>query len=179
MVMSLMVMVMSMTASVFMMTVMAALLIVMMPVMAASVSMMVMLLVQTCFLEKIRWLRRLLNSLTDYFAVQLVPWGGNDGRIRILLPDQVNRLFEFLIRHGLGTAQYDCSSMFNLVAVKLSKVSQIALYFLAICNCNTTVQFDPAIFLHISDCTSHIGEFTHAGWLDENPVRMILLHDLF
>lgn len=55
----------------------------------------VMIMVKACFIEKIRRLGSLLYRIADHFPVKLIPWCCDDGSIRVFFPDQSDSLFEF------------------------------------------------------------------------------------
>ena len=118
----------------------------------------------------------LLHGLHDLLTGELVPGGGDDDCSGVLFPDQLYGLQKRFLLHAAGTTENNGSGVLNLVIVELAKVLHIDLYLGGICHS------DQCANLHIARIgllysLSHIRELAHAGWLDDDPVRMVNLHD--
>ena len=61
----------------------------------------------------------------DLLPVQLLPGGGDNGGLLVMLPDQRNSLIELFLRDLSRTAEHDGSRMGNLIDKKLSEILNV------------------------------------------------------
>ena len=69
----------------------------------------------------------LLHRFEDLPARQLVPRGGDQGRLVVVLPDEGDGRLEFCVVHPLGPGEDDGGGVFDLVVVELAEVLHIHL----------------------------------------------------
>ena len=94
-----------------------------------------------------------------------------------MLSQQTDDLIDFLLAQPLYVAQDNGAGVLHLVHVEFAEVLQIHLRLLGIYHGGEAVQLN-LIILQILNGDDNIGKLAHAGWLDENPVRMVLLDNL-
>ena len=121
----------------------------------------------------------LLHDLQELGAVDLVFRRRDDGRLRVESPDLFHSLLHFGIIRNVCTAQDDSSSRLHLVSIELAKVLQVHFAFLYIHHCGGAVQHHVRICLHALNRFLDVGELSDSGWLNEDPVRMVGVNDLF
>ena len=118
------------------------------------------------------------HSLQDLLAGQVVPIGGHDGGGGVLLAQQGYGSCHLVLRGGLGAAEQDAAGMADLVVVELAKVLHIQLDLVHVCYGNKAVQLHIQVLGHTFHSTGHVGQLAHAGRLDQDAVRVVLLHHL-
>jgi len=120
----------------------------------------------------------LLHSGQNGLAVQLVPGGGDDGGIPVLLPQQGHGSLQLLGADLLGAAENDGSGGLDLVVVKLTEVLHVYLYLRGIRHGDKAVQLHLRHILHgVLHRQDHIGQLPHARGLNEDAIRAeLLLH---
>ena len=118
------------------------------------------------------------HGLQDLLAGQVVPIGGHDGGGGVLLAQQGYGSCHLVLRGGLGAAEQDAAGMADLVVVELAKVLHIQLDLVHVCYGNKAVQLHIQVLGHTFHSTGHVGQLAHAGRLDEDAVRVVLLHHL-
>ena len=69
--------------------------------------------------------------------------------------------------------------MFDLVVEKLTEILHIQLAFRRIRNCGKAVQFHPGFSLNSLNSADDIRQFAHAGWFNNNPIRLKLFSAFF
>ena len=69
--------------------------------------------------------------------------------------------------------------MFDLVVEKLTEILHIQLAFRRIRNCGKAVQFHPGFSLNSLNSADDIRQFAHAGWFNNNPIRLKLFRAFF
>ena len=109
---------------------------------------------------------------------QFCPRGRDQRRMVITLPQQGHRCVQFRLRDGIGAGQDDGRSGFDLVIVELTKVLHIDLYLAGIRHRNGITQG----YIVTGDLLYrllYVGQLTHAGWLNNDTVGMVLFYDLF
>ena len=119
------------------MIVMAALtivIVVMMLVVMLMLSLLFQLCHQLCF-----QIGCTLDGCKNVLAIQFIPWSGNDGRLGIMLTNELHGLFQLVLRNITGSAQDNGSGMLNLIDKELSKILDIHLALGSIYNCYRTV----------------------------------------
>ena len=80
-----------------------------------------------------------LDGCKNVLAIQFIPWSGNDGRLGIMLTNELHGLFQLILRYITGSAQDNGSGMLNLIDKELSKILNIHLALRSIYNCYRTV----------------------------------------
>ena len=118
------------------------------------------------------------HSLQDLLAGQVVPIGGHDGGGGVLLAQQGYGSCHLVLRGGLGAAEQDAAGMADLVVIELAKVLHIQLDLVYVRYGNKAVQLHIQVLGHTFHSTGHVGQLAHAGRLDEDAVRVVLLHHL-
>ena len=118
------------------------------------------------------------HGLQDLLAGQVVPIGGHDGGGGVLLAQQGHGSCHLVLRGGLGAAEQDAAGMADLVVVELAKVLHIQLDLVHVCYGNKAVQLHIQVLGHTFHSTGHVGQLAHAGRLDQDAVRVVLLHHL-
>ena len=118
------------------------------------------------------------HGLQDLLTGQFVPCGGHDGSGGVLLAQQGDRSGDLLFAGGLGAAEQDAACVADLVVVELAEVLHIHLHLVHIGHGDKAVQLHIQMLGHAFHSAGHIGELAHAGGLDHDAVRMVLLHHL-
>ena len=118
-----------------------------------------------------------LQGIHHLLPGQLLPRGGHQGRLGIMLPQDGNSGIQFCLGNGVGTGKEDGGGGFDLIVVELAKILAVNLYLACVGNCHSIAQG------HIRsgdllDGTDDIGQLAHAGRLDQHPVRMEAFNDL-
>ena len=117
----------------------------------------------------------LLNGGEDGLSVQLVPGGGEDSRLGVLLPEHGGRRFQLLLAQLLGPGEDDGPGGLDLIVVELAEVLHIDLHLGGVGHGDEAVQLQLRGFgggvLHGDD---HVAELAHAGGLDQDAVRVEL-----
>ena len=80
-----------------------------------------------------------LDGCKNVLAIQFIPGSGNDGRLGIMLTNELHCLFQLVLRNITGSAQDNGSCMLNLIDKELSKILNIHLALRSIYNCYRTV----------------------------------------
>ena len=80
-----------------------------------------------------------LDGCKNVLAIQFIPGSGNDGRLGIMLTNELHGLFQLVLRNITGSAQDNGSGMLNLIDKELSKILNIHLALRSIYNCYRTV----------------------------------------
>ena len=108
------------------------------------------------FFHHIFQLVRTFNGFQNCLTLQLLPRGGNNGSLLVVLPNQLDTGVEFFLRNIAGSAQDNGSCKLNLVNEKLTKVLDIHLALACIHNRYRTVDFHIQIACHILNRTQHV-----------------------
>jgi hypothetical protein len=117
------------------------------------------------------------HSLDQLLAGELIPGGGDDGSLLIMLPDQGDGGIQLVLGGGVSTGQDDGGSGFDLVVVELTEVLHVNLHLACIADSHGIAQGD--IFIgHLPDRADHIGQLANTGGLNHDPVGVILFDDL-
>ena len=80
-----------------------------------------------------------LDGCKNVLAIQCIPGSGNDGRLGIMLTNELHSLFQLVLGNITGSAQDNGSGMLNLIDKELSKILNIHLALGSIYNCYRTV----------------------------------------
>ena len=143
-----------------------------------SVMVMVMLLCLVLiahFRQQLVRQRDLFHGGQDGLAVQLVPRGGQNRRIGILLAQQRHGGLQLLLTQLLSAGEDNGPGGLDLVIIELTEILHVNLDLAGIGH------GDKAVELHIGDVLhgilhrhDHIAELAHAGGLDQNTVGVEL-----
>ena len=151
---------------------------------AAALAFLVMMMVMMLLVVMMFFLHQILCSgiltlhgIHDLAAGQLVPGGGNQRCICIMLPQQRHSAIQLCLGNGIGTGQNNRTSGFDLIVVELTEVLHIDLDLAGISHCHSIAQHH--IFIgHLFHSSHHIGQLTNTGRLNDDTIRMIALDDL-
>ena len=117
----------------------------------------------------------LLHGGEDHLAVQVIPGGGEDGGVGVLLPQHGHGGLQLLLGDLLGTGEDDGPGGFDLVVVELAEVLHVHLHLGGVGHGGKAVEGHLGL---IGDGVLHrhddIGELAHAGGLDKDAVGMEL-----
>ena len=114
----------------------------------------------------------------DRLSAQLIPGRSDNRCIRILLPDHGDCLIDLFLRGVLRPGENDCPGALNLVVIELAKVLHVHLYLLDIGNCHKRADLQIAFLRCILDRAADVRQLADAGRLDDDMIRVKLLHDL-
>ena len=122
----------------------------------------------------------LLHRAQQLCAGELVPGGGDDGGVRIFLPQEGHGGFQLFPVHLLGAAEDDSPGILDLVGIELAEVLHIHLSFARIGYRYRTAQGHLRhLFRNILDGADDVRELAHAGRLDKDAVGVELIHHFF
>ena len=119
----------------------------------------------------------MLHRLYQLCTGELIPGSGDQGSGGVMLPDQGNGGVQLLLRDVAGAAQDDGSGGFDLVIVEFAEVAHVDLAFSSVCHGHGIAQLH-GLAGDLPDGAQNIAELAHAGRLDQNAVRMVLLDHL-
>ena len=115
---------------------------------------------------------RFFHGLQNLFAIQLVHGRGDDNSVLIMLPDQADAVFNFLLAGDIGPAQNNRGGMLNLVDKEFAEILEVNLAFAGIHNSYQSA--DLTVFTADSAGRTHyIAQLADAAGLDQDPVGMI------
>ena len=114
----------------------------------------------------------------DRLAAQLIPGSRDDRSLRILLTDHGDRRIDLLLGRILRSGEDDRPGALDLVVVELSEVLHVHLDFLDIRHSDERSDLKIAVFPHALNRVADIGQFADAGRLDNDVVRLELIHHL-
>ena len=120
----------------------------------------------------------MLDGLKHLGAVQLVPGGGDDAGLLVVLPQQRHALFDALRRGGLGAAEDDGFGAFDLVDEEFAEVVGIHAALAHVGHGGAARQLHlvgPGDIVHHA---ADIRQLAHAGGLDEDAVGMVGIDQL-
>ena len=118
------------------------------------------------------------HGLQDLLTGQVIPCGGHDGGGGVLFPQHCHGSGDLFLAGGLGAAEQDAACMADLVIVELAEVLHIHLDLVHIGHGDKAVQLHVQMFGHALHGAGHIAQLAHAGRLDDDAVRVVLLHHL-
>ena len=118
-----------------------------------------------------------LHGLEDQLARQLRPRGGDDGRVRVVLAQELDGVEELLLLHPVRAAEDDGRGVLDLIVEELAEVLHVDLALGRVRHGDEGVQLQVVVVqtLHRAD---DVGELAHAGRLDDDAVRLELGHHL-
>ena len=122
--------------------------------------------------------RHLLHGRQNGLAVQLIPGGGDDGGVRVLLPQQRHGGLQLFGADLLGAAEDDGAGSLDLVVVELAEVLHVHLHLGGIGHGDKAVQLHLRHVLHgVLHRQNHVRQLAHARRLNEDAVGAeLLLH---
>ena len=144
---------------------------------AAAMLILMMMVVMLQFLQLLLQSRLPLHGLQQLCASELIPGRSNQCRLTVMLPQQRHGSIQLGLGDGIGTGQNDRSCGFNLIVVELAKVLHIHLDLACIRHSNGKAQhhIGRGDLLH---GRHDVGQLTHAGGLDDDPVGVEFLDNL-
>ena len=120
-----------------------------------------------------------LHGRDDLLAGQLVPGGGEDGGLGVLFPQQADGGVQLGLVHVLGAGEEDGGGVLHLVVEELAEVLHIHLGLGGIHHGDKAVQVQGGGgLLHALHGGDHVGQLAHAGGLDDDAVRGIVVQHL-
>ena len=121
----------------------------------------------------------LLHGSKQLRAGQLVPGGGDDGGILVVLTQQCDSGGQLVLRQLLRAAHDDRAGILNLVFIELAEVLKIDLALGRVRNsdCADQLHFGH-LSDHILDSLHNIAQLADAGGLDDDAVGREVVHDL-
>ena len=120
-----------------------------------------------------------LHRREDGFAADLIPRGGDDARLGVVLTQQRDDGLQFLLAHALRAAEQDGAGVFNLVEEEFAEVLDVHAALARIRDGHKAAHLGfRDILLHALDGADDVGELADAARLDEDAIRMILVDNL-
>ena len=119
-----------------------------------------------------------VHDRDDLAAGEGGPVGGDDGGGGVLFGQQGHGVGDLLLAGVAGAAEDDAGSVADLVIVELAEVLHIHLDLVHVGDGHKAVEDDGQGLGHAFHGAGHIGQFAHAGGLDEDAVGVVGLHDL-
>ena len=119
-----------------------------------------------------------LHGRHDLLALQLVPVGGDDGGLGVLLPDHGHSAGDLVLAGGAGAAQDDGVGMADLVVVELAEVLHVQPHLVHVGHGHKAVQLHVPLGGDALHGLGHVAQLAHAGGLDQNAVGLVLIDDL-
>ena len=111
-------------------------------------------------------------------AVQYIPRGGCNARLRILLSDKSKRLRNLILLRSISMRKYYRFSIFNLVVKEFAEILHIHSALTGIDNSN-----DVAKLRVIKSCIrnrfDYVGKLSYSRWLDKDSIRMEFVYNLY
>ena len=90
---------------------------------------------------------------------------------------QGHNILQLLFGHAGGTGQDDTAGVFDLIVEELTEVLHIHFALVGVGHRGKAVE-DGVLHLQALNGTDDVGQFAHAGGLDQNAVGMVLLQHL-
>ena len=159
---------------------MLMMMVLMMVMAAAAVLVMVMMVVMMLVLGLLHVLGQgvlALESGDELLTGQVLPGGGDDGGVVVVLADQLQSGVQLLLGNAGGTGQDDGGGGLNLVVVELTEVLHVYLDLVGVGHSNGVAQLH-IMAHHLLHGTDDVGQLAHTGGLDDDAVRVILGDDL-
>ncbi len=120
-----------------------------------------------------------LDGLQNLLAVQLSERSGDDGCLCIMLTNERNRLINFVLRCLIGTGQDNRPCILNLVDKELAEILKINTCLRCIHHSHGAVQLHAGnLSCRLLNRTHYIVQLTYAGGLDDDSLRIVILHYL-
>ena len=149
-------------------------------VMAAAALVVVMMMVMMLFLFYLLKVDdRTFHRIEYFLAAQNFNRCGDDVCFRIQLAEHLYCCLYFCSVSLIGTAQDDGSCALNLVLEKFAEVSEIHFAFHNVDYGCCGIQGYACFFFYTVYSLDDVGEFTYAGRLDDDAVRVIFGDNVF
>ena len=118
-----------------------------------------------------------LHRLENLCAGELIPRGGNDGGVLVVLAQQSDAGFKFFGLDTVRAAQNDGVCVLDLVVIELAEVLHVHFALVCIGNGGEAIQRN-VFHVQVLHGTDHIAQLAYAGRLDQNAVRVVGLQHL-
>ena len=118
-----------------------------------------------------------LHRLENLCAGELIPRGGNDGGVLVVLAQQSNAGFKLFGLDTVRAAQNDGVCVLDLVVIELAEVLHVHFALVCIGNGGEAIQRN-VFHVQVLHGTDHIAQLAYAGRLDQNAVRVVGLQHL-
>ena len=156
--------------------------VVVMMVMAAAflvVIMVVMVMVRFLFqtLQLQRNAAALLHRLHDLCAGQLVPRGGDEDGVGVVLADELDAGVQLVLRHAAGAGEKDGVGGLDLVVIELAEVLHIHFALRGVRDGDEIAELD-LVGRDLAHGSDDVGELADARRLDEDTVGVVVGDDL-
>ena len=110
----------------------------------------------------------------DLLAGELIPGGGEDGGLLVLLAQQLDGAVQLLLVAALGAGEDDGAGVLHLVVEELTEVLHIDLGLGGIDHGDEAVQLQLHLVLDALHGGDDVGELANAGGLDDDAVRGVI-----
>ena len=165
------------------MVMMLMFLIIVMVMMAAALTLVIIVVIVMMMLfffrQKLICQRyRLYHGVMDRLPGQLIPWSSDNARIGILLTDHGDRRIQLLLVNVLGPGQNNGACGLDLIVVELTEVLHIDADLLDVRHCHQRTDLKVAVLRRILDRPAHVRQLAHARRLNQDMIRMELVHNL-
>ena len=118
-----------------------------------------------------------LHRLENLCAGELIPRGGNDGGVLVVLAQQSNAGFKLFGLDTVRAAQNDGVCVLDLVVIELAEVFHVHFALVCIGNGGEAIQRN-VFHVQVLHGTDHIAQLAYTGRLDQNAVRVVGLQHL-
>ena len=118
-----------------------------------------------------------LHRLENLCAGELIPRGGNDGGVLVVLAQQSDAGFKLFGLDTVRAAQNDGVCVLDLVVIELAEILHIHFALVCIGNGGEAIQRN-VFHVQVLHGTDHIAQLAYAGRLDQNTVRVVGLQHL-
>ena len=118
-----------------------------------------------------------LHRLENLCAGELIPRGGNDGGVLVVLAQQSDAGFKLFGLDTIRAAQNDGVCVLDLVVIELAEVLHVHFALVCIGNGGEAIQRN-VFHVQVLHGTDHIAQLAYAGRLDQNAVRVVGLQHL-
>ena len=118
-----------------------------------------------------------LHRLENLCAGELIPRGGNDGGVLVVLAQQSDAGFKLFGLDTVRAAQNDGVRVLDLVVIELAEVLHVHFALVCIGNGGEAIQRN-VFHVQVLHGTDHIAQLAYAGRLDQNAVRVVGLQHL-
>ena len=116
-----------------------------------------------------------LHGGHDLVAGELLPGGGEDGRLGILVPQQAGGHIQLGLVHVLGAGEEDGGGVLHLIVEELTEILHIDLGLGGVHHGDKAVEPEGGgLLLHPLHGGDDVGQLPHAGGLDDDAVRGVV-----